>query len=215
MVAASPTLPFGPAAGGGTEPGLRNALDGVARARAFLGVSWRSRCHYPIFPRRPDSGCGYDANRRRYCAEGALATNFPQKVLPVLAPSRTEPTAQDASPWLIRRNRPTRRTADTRRRRSDPFVTHPGPHPEASAGRSRPIRSRSAAKSWRGAAASASWNTTYFACITTLAPILTRFSRKVVRVQLRIDRGSAVPTAPKTRTALRMAGHCRRTEGGG
>ena len=32
---------------------------------------------------------------------------------------------------------------------------------------------------------------TYLECATTLAPILTSFSRKVVRFQMRIDRGSA------------------------
>jgi hypothetical protein len=38
---------------------------------------------------------------------------------------------------------------------------------------------------------SVSWNTKYVARVTSLAPILTSFSRKVVRVQLRIDHGSA------------------------
>jgi hypothetical protein len=32
---------------------------------------------------------------------------------------------------------------------------------------------------------------TCFACVTTWAPILTSFSRRVVSLQLRIDRGSA------------------------
>jgi hypothetical protein len=98
---------------------------------------------------------------------------------------RTRPSA-----LLIRRNRPTRHTADARRRRSDRFVSHRQPHPEASARRSRPIRSRIAANSRRGTATSASWKTMYFAWYTTFAPILTNFSRRVVRVQPWIGFGS-------------------------
>jgi hypothetical protein len=44
-----------------------------------------------------------------------MATLFPPKPLPVLAQSRAEPTAPDASPGLIRRNRPTRRTPGSRK----------------------------------------------------------------------------------------------------
>ena len=102
---------------------------------------------------------------------------FSPKTLPEFVPSRPEPSAQDAPPWLIRRNRPARRTADARRRHSDRFVRHREPHPEASARRNRPIRSRSAANRGLGTATSANWNTRYFACDTTLAPILTSFSR--------------------------------------
>jgi hypothetical protein len=60
---------------------------------------------------------------------------------------------------LTPRNRPGRRTADARDRRSDPFVKRGEPHPEAHASRSRPIRVRIAANSWRGTATAASWKT--------------------------------------------------------
>jgi len=70
-----------------------------------------------------------------------------------------------------------RHTADARRRHSDRFVRHREPHPEASARRNRPIRSSSAANRGLGTATSANWNTRYFACDTTLAPILISFSR--------------------------------------
>src|SRR5262249_18492971 len=56
-------------------------------------------------------------------------------------------------------------------------------HPEADASRSRPIRFTIAANTGQGTATSANWNTTYLACDTTLAPILTYFSRIVVSVQ--------------------------------
>ncbi len=60
------------------------------------------------------------------------------------------------------------------------------PHPTAARGnrsRSRSIRPRMAANSSRGTATSATWNITYRACRTTLAPILMSFSRSVVSVQ--------------------------------
>jgi hypothetical protein len=63
-------------------------------------------------------------------------------------------------------------------------------HPEAYANRSRPIRFTIAANTGRDTATSANWNKTYFACDTTLAPILTNFSRIVLSVQLRIGLGS-------------------------
>ena len=88
------------------------------------------------------------------------------------------------------RNRPARRTLDTGRRRLDPFVGRDKRHLEAHASRSRPIRSRITANIRRGTATSASWKMTYFACLTTFAPMLTSFSRKVVRFHQRIDRGS-------------------------
>src|SRR4051812_28834410 len=116
---------------------------------------------------------------------------FPQKTPPQPAPSRPEATPPNAPPWLMRRNRPARRTSDAQGRRPHGIVKRGEPHPEAHGSRSRPIRSRIAAKSWRGTATSASWKMTYLACATTLAPIFTSFSRKVVRFQLRIDRGSA------------------------
>jgi hypothetical protein len=47
----------------------------------------------------------------------------------------------------------------------------------------RPIRSRISAKSALDTATSAIWNTTYRECLTTLVPILTSFSRKVVSDQ--------------------------------
>src|ERR1700733_15996572 len=75
----------------------------------------------PRLARKP----GWTGTRKTRCAdgaEGAITRISPTKALPALAPSRTGPTAQDAFPWLIRRNRPTQRTADTRRRRSDRFV---------------------------------------------------------------------------------------------
>src|SRR5262245_27297596 len=75
-------------------------------------------------------------------------------------------------------------------RSSDRFVKRREPHPEAHARRSRPIRPRIAANSWRGTATSASWKMTYLACVTTFAPILTSFSRSVVRVQPLIGFGS-------------------------
>ena len=68
--------------------------------------------------------------------------------------------------------------------------SHREPHPEAHASRSRPIRSRIAANSWRGTATSANWKMMYLACATTLAPILTSFSRSVVSVQPWIGFGS-------------------------
>src|SRR5262245_30626665 len=116
---------------------------------------------------------------------------FLQKAPLLPAPSRPEPTAPDAFPFLFPHNRPTSRTLDARRRRLERFVKRGEPHPEAHASRSRPIRPRIAANSLRGTATSASWKTVYFACDTTFAPILTSVSRKVVRFQLRIDRGSA------------------------
>jgi hypothetical protein len=79
---------------------------------------------------------------------------------------------------------------DTGRRRSDPFVGRDKRLLEAQASRSRPIRSRITANIRRGTATSASWEMTYFACLTTFAPMMTSFSRKVVRFHLRIDRGS-------------------------
>ena len=88
--------------------------------------------------------------RLRLPPGGTVATISPQKAPPLPAPSRPEPTAQDASPLLIPRNRPARRTSDARRRRSDRFVRRGEPHPEAHASRSRPIRSRIAANSFRG-----------------------------------------------------------------
>src|SRR5262245_31986738 len=117
--------------------------------------------------------------------------NDPQKALSLPTPSRPEPTAPDASPVLSPRNRPVRHTMDARRRRLDRFVKRGEPQPEAHASRSRPIRSRIAANNWRGTATSANWKVTYLACLTTFAPILTSFSRNVVRFQPRIDRGSA------------------------
>ena len=49
--------------------------------------------------------------------------------------------------------------------------------------------SRIAANNVRGTATSANWKTTYLACVTTLAPILTSFSRSVVRLQCRTGLG--------------------------
>jgi len=46
-----------------------------------------------------------------------------------------------------------------------------------------PIRPRISRKSSLGTATSAIWNTTYRECLTTLAPILISFSRKVVSDQ--------------------------------
>src|SRR5689334_21513068 len=51
--------------------------------------------------------------------------------------------------------------------------------------RRRSIRRRIVANRARGTATSASWNTTYRSCRTIRAPILTSFSRKVVRRPLR------------------------------
>ena len=106
-----------------------------------------------------------------------MATIISQKAPLVAAPSLSEPGAHDASPALIPRNRPERRTANARGRDPNRFVQRGESHPEAPASRSRPIRPRMAANSWRGTAASANWNTTYLACLTTFAPILTSFSR--------------------------------------
>jgi hypothetical protein len=53
------------------------------------------------------------------------------------------------------------------------------------------ILSRMAANSCRGIATSAIWNVTYWACRTTLAPILISFSRNVVRVHWLILLGRA------------------------
>src|SRR5262249_55588525 len=103
---------------------------------------------------------------------GTVATIFTQQAPPQSVPSRPESTAQDGPPLLLRRNRPGQRTSDARGRRSDHFGKRGEVHPEAHASRSRPIRSRLAANSWRGTAASASWKTRYFACDTTSAPIL-------------------------------------------
>ena len=63
-------------------------------------------------------------------------------------------------------------------------------HPVSHARRNRPMRVRIAANSFRGTATSANWKITYFECDTTLAPILTSFSRSVVRLQCRIGLGS-------------------------
>jgi hypothetical protein len=41
---------------------------------------------------------GYDSNPYNYRTEGAIAKILPQKTLPVLATSRAEPIAQNASP---------------------------------------------------------------------------------------------------------------------
>ena len=114
----------------------------------------------------------------------------PKEGVSATAPSRPEASAQIALPLLIRRNRPARRTADTRRRQSGRFVQRGEPQPEAHASRSRPIRPTIAAKSGRGTDTSASWNTRYLACDTTLAPILTYFSRSVVSVQPWMGLGS-------------------------
>jgi hypothetical protein len=46
------------------------------------------------------------------------------------------------------------------------------------------------ANSFRGTAPSANWNTTYFACVTTAAPIWSGFSRSVLSVQPAIGFGS-------------------------
>ena len=81
--------------------------------------------------------------------------------------------------------------AGHRRRCFDRFRCRSTVHPEAHASRSRPIRSRIAANSWRGTATSGNWNVTYLARPNTFAPILTSFSRNVDRVQLRFDDGSA------------------------
>src|SRR4051794_6578094 len=64
-------------------------------------------------------------------------------------------------------------------------------HPGLGAARSRPIRTRIAANSARGTATSASWNVTTFAWRTTFAPILISFSRSVVSVHARTERGRA------------------------
>src|SRR5262249_30989357 len=131
-----------------------------------------------------DSGCGYPLG-------GTVATFFPQISPSAPTPSRPEPSAPDAPPLLLLRNRPGRRTSDARGRCPNRLVQRGEPHPEAHASRSRAIRPKIRAKSFLGTATSASWKTRYFACATTFAPILTNFSRKVVRFQLRIDLGSA------------------------
>ena len=60
------------------------------------------------------------------------------------------------------------------------------PQPEAHASRSRSMRFRIAANSFRGTATSAIWKMTYLEWATTFAPILISFSRSVVSVQLLI-----------------------------
>src|SRR5262249_6208702 len=95
--------------------------------------------------------------------EEPLQRFTPQGPPPLPAPSRPEPPAPDASPLLVPRNRPKRRTADARERRPGRFVKRREPHPEAHARRSRPIRPRIAANSWRGTATSASRKITYLA----------------------------------------------------
>src|SRR5262249_11174240 len=47
-------------------------------------------------------------------SEERLQRLFPREAPPLLAPSRPEPTAPDASPLLVPRNWPKRRTADAR-----------------------------------------------------------------------------------------------------
>ena len=145
-------------------------------------------------------------------AEKRLQRRSQKNAPPLAGPSQPEPGTTDAFPALIRRNRPQRRTADARGRRPDRFVLRGEPHPEASASRNHPIRPRIAANSGRGTATSASWNTTYFACITTFAPILTSFSRRVVRLQVSVhgagvtavQSGLGIGTA--TRQPLRPSG---------
>src|SRR5262249_13338271 len=105
-------------------------------------------------------------------------------------PSLPRPTTHDASPYSsaerVTHCAPYTHGDDLRA----VFVHHRPPHPEAHASRSRPIRSTMAANSMRGTATSASWKTRYLACETTLATILTNFSRSVVGVQPWIGLGS-------------------------
>src|SRR6516165_9806236 len=88
------------------------------------------------------------------------------------------------------RNRPALRPADARRRLSDSVAGAAQPQPEAQVGHQRAIRPRIRANSFRGTATSANWKRTYLECLTTLAPILSPFSRSVVSVQPWIGLGS-------------------------
>ena len=54
------------------------------------------------------------------------------------------------------------------------------PQPEAQARHKRASRPKAWANNCRGAATAASWNATYFACVTAFAPILSGCSRGVV-----------------------------------
>lgn len=63
----------------------------------------------------------------------------------------------------------------------------------ASGRRKRWMHSRMAANSSRGIATAAIWKITQRACVTTLAPILTNFSRNVVSVQCFARGGSTTP----------------------
>src|SRR5262245_23866886 len=145
----------------------------------------------PVFPRWTPPVASAATPAGMLALGGTSATIFRQRAPPAPTPSRREPTAQDPSLSFSPSTLHARPTADTRRGPSSRYVSHREPHPEAAASRNRPIRSRSAANSCRGTATSANWNTRYFACDTTLAPILTSFSRRVVRFQPRINRGSA------------------------
>src|SRR5215831_18210180 len=73
-------------------------------------------------------------------SEERLQRFSPQEEAPLPAPSRPEPTAPDASPLLIPRNRPKRRTADARGRCPGRFVKRREAHPEAHAMCRRPIQ---------------------------------------------------------------------------
>jgi hypothetical protein len=83
------------------------------------------------------------------------------------------------------------------------------PQPDAQFGHKREIRSRIPANNCRETATSVRWNTTYLACLTTFAPILTNFSRSVVSVQPWIDLGLRV-FAIKGLLALSAGGRLHR-----
>jgi len=117
--------------------------------RLFVGMGDGRQRLNRTFPDGPPLAARLRRQRLKLAPRRCDRKDFLQKALPLPAPSRPEPTARDAPPWLIRRNRPARRTADARGRRSHRFVHHCAPQPEAFASRSRPIHSGIAANCWR------------------------------------------------------------------
>ena len=110
-----------------------------------------ARVFKPVFPRWPASGSPATTPTAEFTPPKVRLQRFSPRercwdsLCRGLSPAHTT-----LLPWLIRRNRPARRTADARRRLSDPFVGAAEPHPEAHASRSRPIRSTIAANSRTG-----------------------------------------------------------------
>ena len=103
-------------------------LGGDIDCQAFWGAD-RFLPPNRSFPDGAAPGPRLRRQRLRLAPEGAIARIFPKKRRRYPPRRGLSPRAQDASPWLIRRNRPARRTADARRRRSDRFVQAPRTSP--------------------------------------------------------------------------------------